>query len=108
MRGRWTIRAPEGMTGGMKAQRLAVAALLGSLVVADRAAAQVGVLTYHNDNARTGQNLSETILTPTNVNSTTFGLSFTQPVDGYVYAQPLYVSGLGLPASGKHNVVFVA
>jgi len=92
----------------MRAQRLAVAALLGSLVVAGRASAQVSVLTYHNDNARTGQNLSETILTPANVNSTTFGLSFTQPVDGYVYAQPLYVSGLGLPAGGKHNVVFVA
>ncbi len=93
----------------MRAQRLGLAALLGgSLAVAVPAWAQVNVLTYHNDNARTGQNLNETILSPANVNSTAFGLSFTQPVDGYVYAQPLYVSGLGLPGSGKHNVVFVA
>jgi hypothetical protein len=98
----------DGYDGAMRAQRLAVAALVGSLVVSARASAQVSVLTYHNDSARTGQNLSETILTPTNVNSTAFGLGFTQAVDGYVYAQPLYVSGLGLPGTGLHNVVFVA
>ena len=66
------------------------------------------MLTYHNDNARTGQNLGEALLTPANVNSTTFGLKFTQAVDGYVYAQPLVLSGLALPGSGKHNVVYVA
>ena len=69
--------------------------------------AQVNVTTYHNDNARDGQNLSESLLTPANVNAGQFGLLFVQPVDGYVYAQPLYVSNLQI-AGGTHNVVFVA
>jgi hypothetical protein len=66
-----------------------------------------GVLTYHNDNARTGQNLQETVLTPGNVNTATFGKLFSFPVDGFVYAQPLYVSDV--PIDGQlRNVVFVA
>src|SRR5579862_4260334 len=69
---------------------------------------QTNVLTYHNDNMRTGQNLSETILTPQNVNSTAFGKLLNLPVDGKVDAQPLLVSGLTIPGKGTHNVVFVA
>src|ERR1019366_6227170 len=69
--------------------------------------AQVSVTTYHNDNARTGQNLHEWILTPANANSNEFGRVFVQPVDGYIYAQPLYVPNVSI--GGKtHNVVFVA
>jgi len=67
----------------------------------------VSVLTYHNDIARTGQNLSETTLTTTNVNSTNFGLLGTIPVDGPVDAEPLYVGGMTI-AGGTHNVLFVA
>jgi hypothetical protein len=69
--------------------------------------AQVSVLTWHNDNARSGQNLSESILTPANVNSSTFGKLFTITVDGKVDAQPLYVPSLNLRATGFHNVLYV-
>src|SRR6266699_3209513 len=71
-------------------------------------AAQVSVLTQHNDNARTGLNASETLLTPANVNTNWFGKLFSQPVNGPVYAQPLYVPNLAIPNQGTHNVVFVA
>ena len=60
--------------------------------------AQPSVLTWHNDNARTGQNLQETILTPANVNSASFGKLFTIGVDGKVDAQPLYVPHLPIPS----------
>jgi hypothetical protein len=67
----------------------------------------VSVTTYHNDNSRTGQNLHESILTPANVNPSQFGRVFVQPVDGYIYAQPLYVPNVSI-GGATHNVVFVA
>jgi len=82
---------------------------LAGLVAGGLAASgQVNVLTYHNDFARTGQNTNETVLTPVTVNSNSFGKLFSQAVDGQVYAQPLYVSGVAIPGQGTHNVVFVA
>ena len=69
--------------------------------------AQVNVTTYHNDNARTAQNTQETILTPANVNSGQFGKLFSVAVDGWVYAQPLYLSNINI-AGGTHNVLYVA
>jgi len=65
------------------------------------------VVTYHNDNARTGQNLKETILNLTNVKSSTFGLLFTMPVDGKIDAEPLYLSSVSIPGQGVHNVLYV-
>jgi hypothetical protein len=70
--------------------------------------AQVSVTTSRNDNSRDGQNLSETILTPDNVNATSFGKLFSHNVAGYVYAQPLYVPNVTIPGLGVHNVVYVA
>jgi hypothetical protein len=71
------------------------------------ATAYSGVLTYHNDNARTGQNLQETILIPSNVNQTKFGKLISIPIDGQVYAQPLFVSNVTISGS-SHNVAYVA
>ena len=64
------------------------------------------VTTYHNDIARTGQNITETKLTQANVNSTTFGLLRNLTVDGKVDAEPLYLSQLSV-AGSAYNVVFV-
>ena len=67
-----------------------------------------GVFTYHNDNTRTGANQGELVLKPANVVSAQFGKLFTLPVDGEIYAQPLYVSGVAIPGQGVRNVVYVA
>jgi len=66
----------------------------------------ITVLTYHNDVARTGQNLNETILTTANVASAQFGVLGTITVDGPVDAEPLYVGGMTINGA-THNVLFV-
>jgi len=68
--------------------------------------AQPSVLTYHNDNLRTGQNLSEVTLTPSNV-ATNFGKLFTIAVDDWIAVQPLYVPNVNI-GGGTHNVIYVA
>ena len=80
--------------------------ILGLLFLSTQCWAQTPVLTYHYDNLRTGQNTNETILTPANVASN-FGSLFSQPVDGQIYGQPLYMPNLPIPGQGIHNVVFV-
>jgi hypothetical protein len=82
--------------------------LLAIVVAPVSTFAQTPILTQHYDNARDGQNTDETILTRSNVNSTTFGKLFALGVDGQVYAQPLYVPGVVIPGQGTHNVLYVA
>lgn len=69
-------------------------------------ATPVDVVTFQYDNARTGANRSEMILTPANVNSTKFGKIGFFSVDGKVDAQPLYLSQQSI-AGATHNVLYV-
>jgi hypothetical protein len=73
----------------------------------------VAVTAWHCDAGHTGQNLSEHILNCSNVNPRDFGKLFTQPIDGFAYAQPLYVPNVKIDVpggdnNGIHNVLFVA
>jgi hypothetical protein len=64
------------------------------------------VLLYHNNISRNGVQSYEITLTPANVNSTQFGKLATYTVDSYLYAQPLYLGGEGMPDGLVHNIVF--
>jgi len=77
-----------------------------AFALASSSAAQI--TTSQVDNARTGAWLHETALKPANVNAQQFGKLFTMKVDGDVYAQPLFVSGVEIPGKGRHDVVYVA
>ena len=68
---------------------------------------QASVTTNRHDNARTGLNWQETILTPANVNKSQFGRLYSRSVDGFIVGQPLYLPNVNI-AGGIHNVVFVA
>ena len=84
-----------------------VTAIAGSLQMM-QLNAQIHVLTQHNDLLRTGANLNETYLNVNNVVPYSFGKLFEYPVEGHVYAQPLYVTGLLIPGKGIKNVLFIA
>ena len=93
-----TRRFPRGKTS----------ACLGLVILAACAALQAqvpDVVTYHNDVARTAQNLQETILTTGNVNSNGFGKLFTVPVDGVIDAEPVYLYNLSI-GGGTHNAAY--
>src|SRR5271167_336167 len=97
----------------LRASILGVGALVAATVGAVATAHAVergftGTFTYRNDNFRTGQNLAERVLTPSTVNAKQFGLKFTDAVDGFIYAEPLYVPNVTIPSQGTHNVVYVA
>jgi hypothetical protein len=88
-------------------RRAGMSTKLGIEQLEPRCMLSVNVTTWHNDLTRQGLNTNETILTPANVNSSTFGKLFSYAVAGQVYAEPLYVSNLAI-AGGIRNVVFVA
>jgi hypothetical protein len=78
-----------------------------SVKTSSSSAASADVLTFHNDNARTGQDLNETILTPANVHTSTFGKVNFFTVDGKVDAQPLYVSNVNISGQSTRSVLYV-
>ena len=92
---------------GARRLRCAATLALGMTVLSSAPSdAQVNVVTSHYDTGRTGANLNETVLTATNVNVAQFGKLYTYPVDGAVYAQPLYVTGVSI-GGVLHNVLYV-
>jgi hypothetical protein len=82
--------------------------VFGTQMFGLQAATHAQVLTAQYNNARTGADLHEKILKPSNVNTRTFGKLYTRTVDGDVFAQPLYVPSLTIPGLGKRNIVFAA
>ena len=97
----------------MSAGRMPVAktvwkSLFVGLVCLSTAAAQSSVVTYHNDNGRTGSYPAEILLSPQNVQAGMFGKRYALPLNGAVYAQPLYLSRVNVAGKGYRDVLFVA
>jgi hypothetical protein len=65
-------------------------------------------VTWHYDNSRSGLNPNETILTTTNVKSTSFGKVGEFTLDGQIDGQILYLGQVAIPAVGTKNVVYAA
>ena len=87
--------------------RTILAVVLMTSVIVPSARAQVNITTNRYDGKRSGANLKETTLTAANVSASTFGKIASYPVDGAVYAQPLYVSDVQIGGTLR-NVLFVA
>ena len=104
--GLYTAPAAVG-THTVVATSTADPSLSGSATVSISQGSQAAVLTYHNDDARDGAFLQEVTLTPSNVNSSQFGKLFSYPVDGQIYAQPLYMPQVTIGGS-SHEIVFIA
>ncbi|MFZ0733448.1 MAG: hypothetical protein WAM79_14060 [Candidatus Sulfotelmatobacter sp.] len=69
------------------------------------------ITTYHVDNNRTGWNSHETVLTPSNVGSSSFQLLKSVALNDQVDGQPLFVPGVNITAGshqGQHDVVYIA
>jgi fibronectin type 3 domain-containing protein len=103
---------PPGRQQRLKQQRLRLEELESRVVPS------TNVTAYHQAIPDTststigaGVDANETVLTPANVTPATFGKLYSTPVDGQVYAQPLYMENVNVTsgtAPGLHNVVFVA
>jgi hypothetical protein len=79
----------------------------GVAKAAASAPSNTAVKTYKQDNNHTGDQTNETILNTSNVNASSFGKRVSYPVDGQVYAQPLYLPNVMI-GGVSHNVVYVA
>jgi len=105
-------RASAGIAGGSNlanaCRSLAWPSILIPVLILGLRAGAQSVTTSQYDNARSGANRVETILTPRNVNVRHFGKLFTLKVDGDVYAQPLFLAGLEIPGKGRHDVLLIA
>ena len=107
-----TINASTGLfTAPSAAGDCTVTAKSTSSPVAT-AATQVAVSlinypTFRGDNSRTGSQTQERVLTPANVNSTSFGLAWSLALDSGIWSQPLYMNALTVNG-GVHNVVYSA
>ena len=109
---------PVGVVRGLARGMSTIVAEMATSLGIIQTAAQLNVVSatsplsggysYRYDDRGTGQNRFETILKPQNVNSRAFGKLFAAPVDGYVYAEPLYVANVAVAEQGTHNVVYVA
>ncbi len=110
-----TIVATAGLATGVAVGTTEITATLGSVVspndtltVGVASTSAVDVVTHHYDAARTGTNTQETILTPTNVNSATFGKVAEFAVDGQIDGQILYLHQVAIPGAGKKNLLYFA
>jgi len=102
----------SGLATGVASGSTTITAALDSISGATTAtisavAPGVNITTWHVDNNRSGLNDDETILTPANVNTASFGKLFSLPLDGYAYAEPLLMSGVTINGAA-HNVLYVA
>src|SRR2546423_1570205 len=93
---------------GLSAALLAGSLLLSQTRLVADVPPTVAVYTYHGDNMRTGWNSQEALLTHDTVNTARFGRLWDRPVDGQVYAQPLYAPGVKINATDTRSLVFVA
>lgn len=98
---------PNAATLVFPVRSLTVVLILAFLGVITMPVHAQDVLTYHNNNFRNGLDGKETILTFSNVNSTTFGKLFVVPADGLVDAEPLYLSAVTIRGV-THNLLIVA
>jgi len=98
----------SGVATGVALGTATITAASGTITGSANLSVVQGVVTYLYDASRSASNTHETVLTTTNVNSATFGKKFSLPVDGAVYAQPLYLPNISISGKGAHNVLFVA
>jgi len=112
------LRRARGSSGFSSLGMTRCAAVLAGILIGGSPIAHAAdVLTQHNDNARTGANVGEIVLTRANVAPATFGRLWTLYVDGQISAQPLYVAQLRIdtranpntpPVQGTFNAVLLA